>query len=117
MKKETIFVNGMMFKEPKENAPEWIKGIISIKVADLIRFLTEHENHGWVNIDLKEGKSGKKYFQLNTYGQDRDKSESKQYESSLSEQAKNDLKAIKEANGMSNVVSVSDEDFPDGIPF
>lgn len=67
--KEKIFVKGMFFELPSDNAPEYIKGKLSIKVSDLIQFMNDHENvGGYVNIDLKVAKeSGKGYCQLNTW--------------------------------------------------
>ena len=65
---EKIFANGMIFKAPRENAPDFVKGSISIKVDDFIAFLQAHNtNSGWVNIDLKESQSGKFYAELNQY--------------------------------------------------
>lgn len=65
---EKIFVNGMSFKEPRQGAPDFVKGSISIKIEDLIPFLEQNANEkGWVNIDVKESKGGKLYCELNTY--------------------------------------------------
>ncbi len=66
-KKEKIFVDGMIFKRPKEGAPEFIKGNISIKVAEFGVFIAKHEKNGWVNLDLKSSKEGKLYLELNTW--------------------------------------------------
>lgn len=62
------FVNGMIFKIPT-NAPEWVKGTLSVKAEDFYQFMKQHVNNGWLNIDLKVSKSGKAYAELNTYGQ------------------------------------------------
>ena len=62
-----IFVDGMMFKLPHPNSPEFVKGSISIKVDNLIEFLRKHEDNGWVNCDMKKSREGKIYFQLNTW--------------------------------------------------
>jgi hypothetical protein len=64
---EKIFPNGMMFKDRRENAPEWVKGSISIKVSEFVTFLEDNQDNGWVNIDLLESKAGKKYFALNQF--------------------------------------------------
>ncbi len=66
-KKEKIFADGMMFKRPKEGAPDFVKGNISIKVADFGVFLAKHEKNGWVNLDLKSSKEGKLYLELNVW--------------------------------------------------
>jgi len=65
--KEKIFADGIMFKRPKEGLPDFIKGNISVKVADFGTFLAKHEKNGWVNLDLKESKGGKLYLELNTW--------------------------------------------------
>lgn len=68
MDNNKVFADGAMFKEPSPNAPEWIKGKMSFKVDEFIAFLTKHQtNAGWVNLDLKKGKTGKYYMELNTF--------------------------------------------------
>lgn len=67
-KKETIFANGMFFKKPHENAPDFVKGDISIKVDEFIQFLTKYKNStGYVNLNLKKSRGGKLYIDLNTW--------------------------------------------------
>lgn len=69
-KREVIFVDGMFFKAPdektKEKAP-WVKGHLSIKIADFIPFIRAYKDEAWLNIDLKKSKGGKLYLELNTY--------------------------------------------------
>lgn len=65
---DKIFAEGMYFEKPHENAPEFVKGKISIKVAQAVPFLEKHENGGgYVNLDLKKSKEGKLYLELNQY--------------------------------------------------
>ncbi len=68
---EKIFADGMIFKNPRQGAPEFIKGSISIKAREFVDFLTKNKAHmsesGWFNIDVKEAKSGKIYCELNTW--------------------------------------------------
>lgn len=65
---DNIFADGFFFEKPKENAPEFVKGKISIKVDEFIPFLEQHRNGGgYVNLDLKKAKSGKLYVALNDY--------------------------------------------------
>lgn len=67
-KKENVFAEGFYFEKPHEKAPEFVKGKISIKVAEFIPFLEKHKNGGgYVNLDLKKAKSGKLYVALNDY--------------------------------------------------
>ncbi len=61
------FPKGMILKSPHPNAPDFVKGSISIKVDEFTDFLNEHENNGWVNIDIKKSKEGKTYLQLNDF--------------------------------------------------
>jgi hypothetical protein len=66
--REPTFVEGMWFDKPNEKAPEWVKGRISVKVQDFIKFAEAHEKaNGYVDIDLKKSKSGKLYLELNTF--------------------------------------------------
>ncbi len=64
---EKIFAEGILFKRPRDGAPDFVKGSISIKVADIGPFLTKYEKNGWVNLDLKESKLGKLYLELNVW--------------------------------------------------
>lgn len=71
---EEKFIKGLFLDVPHEKAPEWVKGKVSIKVPDFIAWLEKHQNNaGYVNIDLKESKAGKLYFQLNDWKPTRDK--------------------------------------------
>ena len=69
MSGEIEFVDGLIVKPPHERAPDFVKAQISIKVADLGAWLREKYKAGeeWVNIDVKEAKSGKLYCAVNTY--------------------------------------------------
>ena len=60
MADEIEFVNGLIVKEPHQNAPDFVKCAISIKREELIEWLTNREGD-WVNIDVKESKGGKWY--------------------------------------------------------
>jgi len=70
--KEKMWVVGMRFEAPNEIMKEktpWIKGKISIKVQDFIKFIEKYETKsGWVNIDLKKSKEkGTLYLELNQW--------------------------------------------------
>ena len=64
---EPIFADGMSFKLPHPNSPEFIKGKISIKTDNFIKFLEEHQKEGWITLDMKKSKKGTIYFQLDTW--------------------------------------------------
>jgi hypothetical protein len=63
------FVEGLIVKAPRENAPNFVKASISIKVEDLGKWLRGKYKAGeeWVNLDVKVAKSGKWYAAVNTY--------------------------------------------------
>ena len=63
------FPDGIIFKLPRENAPDFVKGSLSLKRADLIKWLSG-KNDEWINLDLKVGKSGKGYAAINTWKPD-----------------------------------------------
>jgi hypothetical protein len=67
MAEEKIFADGFMFKPKRDDAPEWVLGRLSIKVEDAVAFLKANAKGGWVNIDIKKGKSGKEYCELDTW--------------------------------------------------
>jgi len=60
------FPNGVIFKLPRQGAPDYVKGSISIKRAELIQWLNGKSDE-WINLDLKVGKSGKAFASVNTW--------------------------------------------------
>lgn len=68
-KDEIEFVDGLIVKAPHERAPDFVKATISIKVEDLGKWLRAKYKAGeeWVNLDVKEAKSGKWYAAVSTY--------------------------------------------------
>jgi len=69
METETIFADGIYFDKPREGAPDFVKGRVSIKAEEAIAFIQKHKNEkGYVNLDLLKAKEGGKlYFKLNQY--------------------------------------------------
>ena len=69
MANDIEFVDGLIVKAPHENAPDFVKASISIKVEDLGKWLREKykAKQEWVNIDVKESKGGKWYAAVSTY--------------------------------------------------
>jgi hypothetical protein len=63
------FVNGLIVKAPREGAPDFVKAAVSIKVADMMAWLQGRYAAGdeWVNVDVKEARSGKWYAAVNSY--------------------------------------------------
>ena len=66
MADELEFPKGLIVKEPHQNAPDFVKAAISIKVADLTEWLSGRDEE-WINIDVKESKGGKWYAAVSTF--------------------------------------------------
>ena len=62
-----IFADGIIFKKPREGAPDFVKGSLSFKVEEAVAFLQKHNNKGWVNVDLLKSKTGTLYLALNEW--------------------------------------------------
>ena len=63
---EKIFADGFVFKR-NENAPDFVVGRISIKVDDAVAFIKQHTKNGWVNLGVKQARSGNYYVELDTF--------------------------------------------------
>lgn len=63
---EIEFVSGMIVKPPRPGAPDFVKATISIKREELAAWLAGRTDE-WINLDVKEAKSGKWYAAVNTY--------------------------------------------------
>lgn len=67
-KTETVFADGFFFDRPREGAPDFVKGRMSIKVEEAIPFLQKNVGEkGYVNLDLLLSKKGSLYLKLNTF--------------------------------------------------
>jgi hypothetical protein len=91
---EKIFADGFIFKR-NEKAPEFVIGRISIKVEDAVAFLKQHQDNGWVNLGVKQARSGNYYIELDTFkpGNDSavDKYEAKKQPAPAEEEPVSDL--------------------------
>lgn len=71
MSNETDLVSGVYAKEPHEKAPDFVKGRLSIKLADFAQYLRElkaaESDVEWLNLDIKESKGGKWYVVRDTW--------------------------------------------------
>ena len=63
---EAEFADGLIVKAPRDGAPDFVKGSISIKRKDLGNWLRGKEED-WINLDIKESKGGKWYAQVNDW--------------------------------------------------
>jgi hypothetical protein len=66
MAEEKIFADGFIFKK-KETAPDFVVGALSLKVDEAVAFIKKHTKMGWVNLDIKQGRSGNYYVELDTF--------------------------------------------------
>lgn len=66
MSNETKFIDGLMFKPPHENAPEYVIAKGSIRREELIGWL-QQQSGDWVNFDLKESQQGKYYASVDDW--------------------------------------------------
>jgi len=69
---KVFFPKGFIYKEPHKNAPDFVKGQVSIKVDEFKQYLN-NVNGEWLNIDLKISREGKPYAQVNTFKPDKSK--------------------------------------------
>ena len=60
------FPKGFIIKAPRDNAPDFVKASISIKREELIEWLSSRDTD-WINLDVKEAKSGHWYASVNTF--------------------------------------------------
>lgn len=96
MSNKTEFVDGLIAKAPKQNAPEYVKVSISIAREKLIAWLQARYGE-WVNVDVKESRNGKWYCAVNNW-------KPKGNGTERNEQPKGDP-------------AKSDQDFSDDVPF
>ncbi len=66
-KEEIEFVDGLIVKAPHAKAPDFVKASIAIKVEALGKWLLGKDDQEWVNIDVKEAKSGKWYAAVSNF--------------------------------------------------
>lgn len=65
---EKTYAKGLYGKKPRQGAPDFVLGSISVKVEDFIPFLHANVNEaGYVNIDILSGKEDKLNCVLNEW--------------------------------------------------
>jgi len=60
------FPDGIIFKLPRENAPDYVIGGISIKKKEALEWIKKEEGD-WINLDLLVSREGKGYCAVNDY--------------------------------------------------
>lgn len=66
MSKERTFAEGFSFKR-RESAPEFVVGSLSLKEDEAIAFIKANSKRGWLNLDIKQARTGNYYLELDTY--------------------------------------------------
>lgn len=69
MSNDTKFIDGLIVKEPHQNAPEYVKAKLSIKREELIKFL-QGQSGDWINADIKVSQNGKWYAAIDDWKPD-----------------------------------------------
>lgn len=70
---EKVFADGFIFKR-NEKAPEFVVGRLSMKVDEAIEFIKSNQKNGWVNLGIKQARSGNYYVELDTFEPNNDSS-------------------------------------------
>jgi hypothetical protein len=63
------FIDGLLVKAPRDNAPDFIKASLSIKRVELIAWLSKRTDE-WVNSDVKVSKGGKWFVAVDNWKPD-----------------------------------------------
>ena len=66
MAQDKEFVNGLNFKPPRDNAPDFVKGSGSINKQRMIEFLQSKKDE-WINFNLLVGRSGNWYAEVDNW--------------------------------------------------
>jgi len=68
---DKIFIDGFSLNEKHLEKAPWVKAQIGIKLDKFIAFAQQHvDERGWLNITIKESKSGSWYAELDTWKRD-----------------------------------------------
>ena len=74
MSNQKEFVDGLIVKAPRQGAPGFVKCSISIKRAELGNWLRGKSDE-WINIQVKESKTGKWYAEVDNWKPEQKKQE------------------------------------------
>lgn len=66
MSNDAKFIPGLFFKDKHENAPDFVILKGSVKVADMLAWLSK-QTEEWVNFDLKRSRDGKPYASVDDW--------------------------------------------------
>ena len=72
--KEPIYVEGLRFFNPRETAPDFVRGEIIVNLKQFFDFVstqeehyTEYEGNKQLKLSMKTGKKGGMYFEVDTF--------------------------------------------------
>ena len=60
------FPEGLILKAPRDGAPDYVIGSVSIRKAEFLAWLNGRDGD-WVNLNLKRGQSGKWYAEVDNW--------------------------------------------------
>jgi len=72
MSDDIEFIDGLMFKEKHQNAPDFVICKLSIKREELIAWLQAKDGE-WINGDIKRSKQGKIYAAVDNWKPNQDR--------------------------------------------
>jgi len=63
------YAKGIYYDLPRENAPEFVLGRLSIKKLELMQWVDQQpaNDKGYINLDILMGKENKPYIAVNDY--------------------------------------------------
>lgn len=109
---EKIFADGFIFKR-SEKAPDFVVGRLSMKVEEAIAFIKNNEKNGWINLGIKQARSGNYYVELDTFEAKNDS-----VKESAVEKYESKNRPIPKMNGdMANQFNEAQELEDDDLPF
>ena len=80
MSDDIEFIDGLIFKEKHQNAPDFVICKMSIRIAEMIAWLQAKQASGdeWVNGDVKRSKQGKIYSAVANWKPNQDREQAPQ---------------------------------------
>lgn len=108
---DVIFADGLIWRPKKDSAPDFVVGSIAVKVSDAIETLKKHEKNGWVNMNVKKGRSGNFYVEIDTWLPDKSQNNVETDEQESSEETE-DQNQISEDTQEGQIPDIEDNDLP-----
>lgn len=73
MSKDNQLADGFFFTEPRNGAPDYVLGTISLQMDNFTRWVETQElnEKGYIKIDILRSKGGKTYGKVNTWKPDK----------------------------------------------